>query len=76
MNWTFLKILKRVVARIPLETCSSEQVTNCPASLSDFFYGVDLKSIEDMSLIFLGVGDKLDLLAPSNELFMLAEHRI
>ena len=37
-------------------------------SLSNFFYGVDLESIEDVGFISLGVDDELDLLVPSNEL--------
>lgn len=45
-------------------------------SLSNFFYWVDLESIEDVGFISFGVDDELDLLVPSNELFVLAEHRI
>lgn len=45
-----------------------DQVTNFSGSLSNFFYGVDLESIEDVGFISLGVDDELDLLVPSNEL--------
>ena len=45
-----------------------EQVINFSGSLSNFFYGVDLESIEDVGFISLGVDDELDLLVPSNEL--------
>lgn len=41
---------------------------NFSGSLSNFFYGVDLESIEDAGFISLGVDDELDLLVPSNEL--------
>lgn len=41
---------------------------NFSGSLSNFFYGVDLESIEDVGFISLGVDDELDLLVPSNEL--------
>ena len=46
------------------------------ASFSNFFYWVDLQSIEDVGFISFGVDDELDLFVPSNELFVLAEHRI
>lgn len=49
---------------------------NFSASLSNFFYWVDLRSIEDVGFISFGVEDELDLLVPSNELFVFAEHRI
>ena len=53
-----------------------EQMINFFASLSNFFYGVDLESIEDVGFVSLGIDDELDLLVPSNELFMLVEHRV
>ena len=56
--------------------CIEEQMLHFSASLSNFFYWVDLQSIEDMGFIPFGVDDELDLLVPSNELFVLAEHRI
>ena len=49
---------------------------NFSDSLSNFFYGVDLESIDDVGFVSLGIGDELDLLVPSNELFMLVEHRV
>lgn len=53
-----------------------ERMLHFSASLSNFFYWVDLQSIEDVGFISFGVDDELDLLVPSNELFVLAEHRI
>lgn len=53
-----------------------EQMINFFASLSNFFYGVDLESIEDVGFVSLGIDDEPDLLVPSNELFMLVEHRV
>ena len=49
---------------------------NFSASLSNFFYWIDLESLEDVGFVSLGIDDELDLLVPSNELFVLAEHRI
>ena len=56
--------------------CIEEQMFNFSAPLSNFFYGVVFESFEDVGLISLGIDDELDLLVPSNELFVLAEHRI
>ena len=53
-----------------------EQMINFFTSLSNFFYWVDFESIEDVGFISFGVDDELDLLVPSNELFVLAEHCI
>lgn len=49
---------------------------NFSAPLSNFFCGVVLESLEDVGFTSFGVDDELDLLVPSNELFVLAEHRI
>ena len=53
-----------------------EQMINFFTSLSNFFYWVDLESIEDVGFVSLGIDDELDLIVPSNELFMLVEHRV
>ena len=53
-----------------------EQMINFFTSLSNFFYWVDFESIEDVGFVSLGIDDELDLIVPSNELFMLVEHRV